>query len=346
MIEQFPRFRYQINLFSSALMEQPSPPGILEEFRTEFQQAWRQLPNKPLFLVLLAGWLLLFQFLGNSTLGYVHSPSLFRWTLDAYHPSGDYAASEDAHGLIVPFVVLILFWIKRKELLSLPLRLWTPGLVLLGLALLLHMGGYMIQQPRVSILALLGGIYGLMALAWGPAWMRGSLFPFVLLVFCIPLGAHGQIITTPMRHLVASIVSGIAHLGLSPDLIREGTLLLNSNRTFSYDIAPACSGIRSLVSLLALTTVFGFISFPAGWKRWLIVLAAFPLAVIGNVVRITFAVFIAELWGQKAGIAVEQKAGFVTFAIAILAIVLLERWLRDQRRQRRQPNLPLEAKTT
>ena len=341
MIEQFGRFRYQIDLAQHALMEEPSPPGILEEFRIEFQQAWRQLPNKGVFAVLFGAWLILFQFMGNSTLGYVHSPSLFRWTLDAYHPSGDYAASEDAHGLIVPFVVLILFWIKRKELLSLPLRLWSPALALLSGALLLHIGGYMIQQPRVSIVALLVGIYALMGLAWGPAWMRGSLFPFVLLIFCVPIGAYGQVITTPLRHLVASIVTGIAHLGLSPDLVREGTMLMNANRTFSYDIAPACSGIRSLVSLLALTAIFGFVSFPSGWKRWLIVLAAIPLAVIGNVVRITFAVMIAELLGQKAGIAVEQNAGLVTFAIAILAIVLLEKWLRQ-----RPSDVTLEAKPT
>src|SRR5262245_12801210 len=134
-------------------MEQPSPPGILEEFRTEFDQAWKQLPNKALFFVLFGVWLLLFQFLGNSTLGYVRSPSLYRWTLDAYHPSGNYAASEDAHGLIVPFVVLILFWLKRKELLTHELRAWWPALMLLGAALLLHIIGYMIQQPRVSIMA-------------------------------------------------------------------------------------------------------------------------------------------------------------------------------------------------
>jgi exosortase len=326
-------------------MNQQSTPGILEDLRIDVQEAWRQLPNKLFFFVLLAGWLLLFQFLGNSTLGYVHSPSLFRWMLDAYHPSGDYSASEDVHGLIVPPVVLVLFWLKRKELLSLPLRIWSPGLVLLGLALLLHIVGYMIQQPRVSILALLAGIYALMALAWGPAWMRGSLFPFVLLIFCVPLGAYGQIITTPLRHLVAVIVTGIAHLGLSPDLIREGTMLMDANRTFSYDIAPACSGIRSLVSLLALTTVFGFISFPAGWKRWLIVLAAFPLAVLGNVVRISFAVVIAELLGQKAGVAVEQKAGFITFVIAIIAIILLEKGLRGRDPQS-QSSLPFEPKTT
>src|SRR5688572_28789859 len=104
-------------------MQQNSTNGILEEFRISFQEAAAKLPNKGIFLVLLVAWVALFQFLGNSTLGYINSPSLFRWTLDAYHPSGNFTESEDAHGLIVPFVVLVLFWLKREELLSLKLRM-------------------------------------------------------------------------------------------------------------------------------------------------------------------------------------------------------------------------------
>ena len=324
-------------------MQKQATPGILEEFRVNFQEMWHQLPGKGLFFGLLIVWLLFFHFLGNSTLGYVHSPSLYRWMLDAYHPSGDYAASEDAHGLIVPFVVLVLFWLKREELLAGLLKPWTGGLILLAGALLLHILGYMIQQPRVSIVALFGGIYAIMGLAWGPHWLRRSFFPFVLFIFCVPLGSYGQSVTTPLRHLVAVIVTGIAHLGLAPELVREGTQLIDPNDTFRYDIAPACSGIRSLVSLLALTTIFGFISFRRGWKRWLMVFSAFPLAVLGNVVRITFTVVVAELFGQQAGAAVEQKFGFVTFAIAILAILMLEKWLREPKQE---PPLQLQPKTT
>jgi exosortase len=317
--------------------------GILEDFRIAFRDSWARLPNKSLFFVLLAAWLALFQFLGNSTLGYIDSPSLFRWMLDAYHPTGDFAASEDVHGLIVPFVVLVLFWLKRKELLALPLKPWPLALILIAFALALHVMGFLIQQPRVSIIALFAGIYALMALSWGPAWMRASLFPFVLFAFCIPLGAHGQVITTPLRHLVAVIVTGIAHLGVSPDLIREGTQLIDARNAFRYDIAPACSGIRSLVSLLALTTIFGFISFDRGWKRWALVVSALPLAVFSNVVRISFAVIVAEMFGQEAGSAVEQKAGLITFGIAIVGVLMLESWLR---RPKRAPTLPLQPSTT
>ncbi len=57
-------------------MEKDTGNGILEDFRIQFLECWQGLPNKGLFLVLLAAWLALFQFLGNSTLGYISTPSL------------------------------------------------------------------------------------------------------------------------------------------------------------------------------------------------------------------------------------------------------------------------------
>ncbi len=101
-------------------IEKNTTNGILEEFRVAFLDCWHRLPNKGFFFILLAAWLTLFQFLGNSTLGYIHSrsPSLYRWMLDAYDPAGKYLRSDDGHGVIVPFVVLALFWWKRKALLS------------------------------------------------------------------------------------------------------------------------------------------------------------------------------------------------------------------------------------
>src|SRR6476659_5065877 len=108
-------------------MDTPPENGFLEEFRLEFRDCWQKLPNKGLFFVLLFAWVALFQFIGNPSLGYVNSPSLMRWMLDAYSPTGDYLSSDEAHAVIMPFVVLALFWWKRKELVAVPIRMWTPG---------------------------------------------------------------------------------------------------------------------------------------------------------------------------------------------------------------------------
>ena len=75
-------------------------------------------------------------------------------------------------------------------------RLWWPGLLLVGLALALHLAGYMVQQPRISIVALFTGIYGLMGLAWGRAMAARELLPVL-----------------PVRLLrAAGVVGGVDHL--------------------------------------------------------------------------------------------------------------------------------------
>ena len=142
-------------------MEKQPANGILEDFRIQLADCWQRLPNKGLFCVLLVAWLSLFHFLGNSTVGYIPTPSLLSWMSAAYGSTGDAAARDDSHGKLIPFLVLGLFWLKRKRLLALPLRTWTPGLLVVALALGLHLLGYMVQQPRISIVALFVGIYGL-----------------------------------------------------------------------------------------------------------------------------------------------------------------------------------------
>src|SRR5271169_4954059 len=128
--------------------------GVLEDFRLEFIDCWRRLPNKGLFLVLLVAWFALFQFLGNCTLGYIPTSSLLHWMWSVCQPDMFHSEYDDTHALVVPFVVLGLFWWKRKQLLALPLRPWLPALALVALGLVLHLIGYAVQQPRVSIVAL------------------------------------------------------------------------------------------------------------------------------------------------------------------------------------------------
>jgi exosortase len=287
------------------------------------KEEWRALPNKLFFFGLAGAWVALFVFLGNSTFGYKDSASIFAWMFDIYTtPLGD-----EQHAMLIPFVVLILFWWKRKELLAQPAGLWSPAIGLIALGLVCHLVGYLIQQPRLSVIGFLAGVYGLTGLAWGKHWLQASFFPFFLFAFCMPVGELAGPITFPLRLMVSWIVAAIAHLGLSPDLIREGTQLFDAQHTFGYEVAAACSGIRSLVALLALTTIYGFVNFQSPWKRAVMMLSAVPLAVLGNVLRLCFTIMVAEAFGQNAGKAVETNFGFVTFAAAIGGVFVIARWL-------------------
>src|SRR4051794_18133922 len=157
----------------------------MTEFKKEFAAVWPRITNKPFFFAVLAAWLALFHFIGNSSFGYYKTPSLLQWMYNTYNePSAD-----DSHGLLIPFAVLALVWWKRKTLLELPQRAWWPGVALLVLAVLTHIAGYIVQQPRISIAAFFLGLYAIIALSWGPKWMKASFFPFVLFAYSMPLSS-------------------------------------------------------------------------------------------------------------------------------------------------------------
>ena len=309
-------------------MAEPTQPAptLAEEFLVEFRAFWAWLPDKPLFFTLLGAWAGLFHFLGHCSFNFTDQPSLFAWMWGAWSAE----ALEAEHGKLVPVVVLILLWLRRDELLATPTRHWLPALVGVALALVLHVLAFTVQQPRVSMVALAGGVWCLVGLVWGPGWLRKTFFPFLLLGFCVPLEALGEGLLFQLRLLVTQLSVGIGHNLLGLDVLRDGTAIFNTARTFNYDVAPACSGIRSLTSLLAVTTIYGYVAFRAPWKRAVMMALAAPLAVAGNVARITTVIILAEAFGHKAGAAAETNLGYVTFAVAI-GLMFLAGWLMREK---------------
>jgi exosortase len=307
--------------------------GILDQFQTDLVDAWRRLPNKGLFLALLAAWLALFQFLGNSTFGYLKTPSLLSWMYQLYtgwSPGGD----EDRQGLWIPVIVLGVFWWKRNELLALPLKVWWPGLLLILLGLVLHVVGYSIQQARVSVLGLFTGIYGLMGIAWGPAWLRASFFPFFLFVFCVPFSTLITRYTVPLQVLVCIIVEFISHQVLAIDVLRSGTQLFDPMGQYQYEVAAACSGIRSLITIGTVATIVAFLFCRSWWRRILLMSSAVPLAVIGNVLRLLTIVISAAVGGQDVGNYVHEGGpggviSLMPYIPAFLGLMALSNWLKE-----------------
>ena len=301
-----------------------SPP---RNFWQDSVECWRRLPNKGLFFVLLAAWLAVFHFFGNSLLGYVHSPSLFTSLYASYNNPNP--ASDDSHGNFVPFLVVGLFWWKRKELLALPLQIWWRGLLILVAGMVLHVLGYALQQPRLSIVAFFAGIYGLMGLAWGREWLRKSVFPFFLFVFCIPLGGTANFITFPLRLMVTWMVAMTAHWILGIDIVRMGTQLIDPTGTYQYDVAAACSGIRSLIAIFLLSTCYSFIVFRTATRRILMILLAVPFAVLGNFLRLLFIIIASEMGGQAWGNYVHENWIFslVPYLPAFIGVFWAGNWM-------------------
>jgi len=321
---------------SSEQKSEPVSPG----FWKECAKCWRQLPDKLIFFGLLAAWFLLFHFLGNSTLGYVNTPSIFGWWFWVYTGGRDIASAaksiseilsmDEAHAWFIPLVVLGLLWMKRRELSSLPKQIWWPALGLLTLALLFHVLGFMVQQTRISLLAFFAGIYALTGLVWGRAWFRATFFPFFLIIFCVPVGTSVEYITFPLRLLATNMTVFVVHGILGIDVVQNGTAIWEPTGRFQYEVAAACSGIRSLTAIFSLAAMYAFLEFRKGWKRLVILAASFPLAVIGNVIRLVTIIIASETFGQSAGNYVHESAWFslLPYLPVMVGLMLLGHWLR------------------
>ncbi|HJO08596.1 MAG TPA: exosortase/archaeosortase family protein [Verrucomicrobiota bacterium] len=302
----------------------------------EKSRFWRAMPDAPLFLALFGTWLVFFHLLGNSTFGYVDTPSLFGWMNYAYGNSKD-----DELGYIIPLIVIGLYYWKRDELLTVPKRNWWPGMGLVVFALIMHLVGYVIQQTRISIVGFYFGLYALTGLVWGPAWLRASFFPCFLFAFAVPLGTMADFITVPLRHLVSDITGWICGTLLGVNIIQEGVQIFDAQRRYAYEVAAACSGIRSLTVTLAFFSIYGFGAFRASWKRALIIAAAFPLAVAGNVFRLALIILAAEVAeaaqpgaGQAAGNFVHSNGilSLLPYVPAFVGVLFLGRLIKEDGR--------------
>ncbi len=309
-------------------------PGLLEEIGA----AWRGVPNRTGLILLFVAWTALFHWLGNSTLGYVDTPSLFGWWEWTMTRTPD-----EEHAWLIPFVVVALLWSRREELGKREMRVWLPALAVIVLALLVHFLGYLIQQARVSVVAYFFGLLGIAGLFLGRRWMVAALFPFSLFLFCVPLGPGGtEIVSFPLRLMATKITGVFCDYVLGIHVIQNGTQLLDSGGTYQYEVAAACSGIRSLTAIVAFSVIYGYVTFKTGWRRLLMVASAIPLAVIANVFRLTFIVLAAEAFGQDAGNYVHESAffGLVPYVPSIGGMLFLGWWLNEDRKKSREPGQP------
>jgi exosortase len=299
----------------------------LAHFRTELGNLWQKLPGIGWFLVLATAWSALFVFLGNATLGYVVTPSLFGWL--------DWVCSRKSGDEHIPYIlclVLVLFWRQRQEIAETPKRMWLPGFLVLLLGMFFHLLGYSaFQECRFSMVGFFVGLYGLMGLVWGPQFMRATFFPFLLFSFFIPIGGTlGDKLTFPLRVIATNITAHLSH-GIGIGVIQEGTRIYDANGSFTYEVAAECSGIRSLMVTLMVATIYSFVGLKTWWRRGVMLCSAIPLAVAANVARLLTIILAAETFGQSAGNTVHESwwMSLVPYVPMFLGIFGLGRWLKE-----------------
>jgi len=293
---------------------------------------WSSLPYRAVFLGLFAVWVALFHWLGNSTLGYVNTPSIFGWLNALYHREST-AESGDELCPLIPFIVLALFYFKREELTFIPKKPWPMALGLVVLGLAAHALGFIIQQTRISIVGFLLGGFGLMGVVWGYHWLRAVFFPWFFLAAAVPVSSYLDSATYGLRLLSSQISVGICRIVLGLNLVRQETMVSlppsGKSHGFHFEVAAACSGMRSLTAVLLISVLFAYLNYRTWWRRALIVVTAIPLALGGNVLRLCTVFVVGDAFGEDAGRLIETKMGFITWVAALAGLFQIGRILRE-----------------
>ncbi len=224
-----------------------------------------------------------------------------------------------SHGFLVPLISGYFIWQRRGELRDTRVEpcAWGMALVLLGLAMLVGgKAGAEYFSMRLSIVPILAGV---VLFTFGSRVLKILALPIAFLAFMVPLPAVlYDTVAFPLKLLVTK-VSTTALSGIGIPVIREGNIIMFADITLV--VADACSGMRSLISLLALSVAYAFIFDFSRISRFCIALSAVPIAVLTNILRVIITGILVEYVSPKAADGFFHE--FAGMSVFVLAMILL-----------------------
>jgi exosortase len=232
------------------------------------------------------------------------------------------------HGFFVPVFAGYLLWSDRDRWSTQPFRPDNFGLAVMLFAIglrILGMLGAELFTARLSLVILISGMVLFLA---GRHVLRLMAFPIAYLLFMIPLPAivYNQL-TLPLQ-LWASRLSATGLVALGIHTVREGNLLYLPNCTLN--VVEACSGIRSLLSLLAVAVAYGYFAERSMWKRGVLAIASIPVAIATNGLRLVATGVLSYFFGPSVDSgAVHLALGLGFFALAFASILLIHKLLES-----------------
>jgi exosortase len=232
-----------------------------------------------------------------------------------------------SHGFFVPFFSAFVIWQERPSLSRLsPQPSWW-GLLFLGLGLCVLIIGQMGAELFLSRISMLMVLAGLIVLFLGWSFFRALLFPWAFLLLMIPIPAiiFNQL-TFPLQKL-ASVVASTTLPWMGVPVLREGNVIVLP--AMALEVAEACSGIRSLMSLATLAVIYGYLMERRVTVRVILTLASVPIAVAANSLRIVGTGLLVQYWDpERAQGFFHEFSGWLIFVVSLVMLYLLHRVIR------------------
>jgi exosortase len=244
-----------------------------------------------------------------------------------YRMGTQWATDENmGHGFFVPLVAGFIAWQRREQLLATPRKPNNWGLVLIGWAALQELAGTLGAELFTARLAFVIALFGVVLYAGGKPWVKILLFPLLLLLFMIPIPQILYARLTLSLQMIASALGEWLIELMGIPVIREGNLLRLPSQTL--DVAEACSGIRSLLSLGFLSLVYGYFADKSVWMRWALLIATVPIAITANGIRVGLTGLMSQIDTKLAQGLYHEMEGYIVFIVALVALLMTHRVLR------------------
>jgi len=227
-----------------------------------------------------------------------------------------------SHGLLVPIISGYILWNMRGELASMEKKQSQNGLYIFMGGILIQVISAMWTIKFLSGISLLITIAGVIMYLYGWDFMKKIWFPFLFLILMIPV-PFVDMIAAPAQAISVIATSGLANL-IGIQTLREGLVLKTSAGLF--EVAIECSGINSLISLFTIGILFSFMLEGSNFMKATIVLSAIPLAMAGNIIRITSVLAVAGKYGQDAAMNYfHDLSSLLLFSIALVGLFIVGR---------------------
>ena len=227
-----------------------------------------------------------------------------------------------SHGFLIPFVAGYMVWYKQNHLRQIQKKSSISGFFIIIFGLSVFVVGNLGAELFLMRTSMIITLAGMLAFSFGMAMLKALAVPVCYLIMMIPFPAIiWNKIAFPLQLFAAKIsAQTIGMIGIP--VFREGNILHLANT--SLEVVDACSGIRSLTSLLALTGAFAFLSQISNWKKWIVFFSAVPIAIAVNVIRLTITGMLAAWVGPEAAHGfLHDMSGLIIFGVALASVYLL-----------------------
>ncbi len=244
------------------------------------------------------------------------------WMWDRWFADNSYYS----HGILIPVISAFLIWKKRAVLKKIPVKPSHWGFELFSAGVILYWASAILHVYFTSGFAMIIILAGLILYFYGERTLKEIRFPVLFLAFMVPMPIIlVAFVCFKLKIIAAHLATLVLNLMGLPAL-QQSSLIMMSH---SYvEVEDSCGGLRSLISLAALGSIFAYRLKLRLSKKILLFASAIPIAVVTNALRIVFLAAVGEIWGtQYTQGFLHGLSGYMVFIFAFLMLFTVKKLL-------------------